>query len=72
MSMVIRAVYENGVFKPLATLDIPEHRKLTLIIPDVMKGRGKKGSFDGIIDIAEQGSDTDLSVNHDKYLYGEM
>ncbi len=32
---------------------------------------GKKCSLAGIIDIAKDCSDADLSVHHDKYLYGE-
>lgn len=72
MSKVIDAVYEDGVFKPLTKPDLPEHKKLTLIIPDaVKKTRKKKGALEGIIDIAQMCADTDLSVDHDKYLYGE-
>jgi hypothetical protein len=42
----------------------PPHKK-------VKQSNGKKCSLAGIIDIAKDCSDTDLSVHHDKYLYGE-
>ena len=32
----------------------------------------KECTLDGVIDIANDCSDTDLSVNHDKYLYGRI
>ena len=37
----------------------------------VKQTNGKKCSLAGIIDIAKDCPDTDLSVHHDKYLYGE-
>jgi predicted DNA-binding antitoxin AbrB/MazE fold protein len=34
MSKVIDAIFENGVFKPVTSPDIPEHKRVTLIIED--------------------------------------
>jgi predicted DNA-binding antitoxin AbrB/MazE fold protein len=71
MSKVIDAVFEDGVFKPLEKVDVPEHKKLKIILADKVKPTIKrKCTLEGIIDIAKDCSDTDLSVNHDKYLYG--
>jgi len=29
----IEAVYENGVFRPLAAVELPEHQRVTLLLP---------------------------------------
>lgn len=73
MSKVIDVVYEDGVFKPLKKVNVPEHKKLKIILTDKFKDtlRGKS-SLAGIIDIAKDCPDTDLSIHHDKYLYGEV
>ena len=34
MSKTIEAIFENGVFKPISSPDISEHKKVTLIIED--------------------------------------
>jgi len=73
MSKAINAVYENGVFKPLGKIKLPEHKKLRIILEtkEEVINEGKC-SLSGIIDIAKDCSDTDLSIHHDKYLYGEV
>lgn len=70
---VIEAVFEDGVFKPLGKVDVPEHKKLKIILENMDEHlAGKKCSLVTIIDIAKDCSDTDLSVHHDKYLYGKV
>ena len=72
MAKVIDAIFEDGVFKPLKKVDVPEHKKLRIILTDKVKPTVKRRStLEGIIDIAKDCPDTDLSVHHDKYLYGE-
>ena len=72
MSKIIDAIYENGVFKPLKKIKFPEHKKLKIIIADKPESvKRKKCSLKGIINIAKDCSDTDLSTHHDKYLHGE-
>ncbi len=34
MPKTIEAIFEEGVLKPISPLDIPEHKKVTLIIED--------------------------------------
>lgn len=34
MSKTVEAVYENGVFKPVVPIDMPEHKKLLLVIEE--------------------------------------
>jgi len=72
MSKVISAVFENGVFKPLKKVKLPEHKQLRIILDTGEKPvHKKKCSLSGIIDIAKDCPDIDLSTHHDKYLYGE-
>ncbi len=70
MSKIIDAIFENGVFKPLKRVDIKEHEKVKVILANEVKAQEEKCTLDGIIDIAKDCSDTDLSIHHDKYLYG--
>lgn len=37
MIKTLEAIFENGVFKPIMSPDIPEHKKVTLIIKDEHK-----------------------------------
>lgn len=73
MPRIIDAIFENGVFRPLEKVYVPEHKKLKLIIKNEAEAPvKKKSSLAGIIDIAKDCVDTDLSVNHDEYLYCEQ
>lgn len=72
MSKVIDAIFENGVFKPLGKVNIKEHEKVKVILSNESESQEKGCTLDGIIDIAKDCSDTDLSIHHDKYLYGEV
>jgi predicted DNA-binding antitoxin AbrB/MazE fold protein len=71
MAKTIEAIFENGVFKPLEKVDIKEHEKVLVIFPYPGENQTKECSLYGIIDIAKDCSDTDLSIHHDKYLYGK-
>jgi predicted DNA-binding antitoxin AbrB/MazE fold protein len=34
VSIQVKAVYENGIFRPLQSVDLPEHREVTVTIED--------------------------------------
>lgn len=71
MAKIIEAIYENGVFKPIQKINIKEHKKVEIILSTEMEdSSSEENLLDGIIDIAKDCSDTDLSAQHDKYLYG--
>jgi predicted DNA-binding antitoxin AbrB/MazE fold protein len=73
MSRIINAIFEKGVFKPLGKVNIKEHEKVKIILADEEAVSHKaECNLNGIIDIAKDCSDTDLSILHDKYLYGEV
>ncbi len=73
MPRTIDAIYEKGVFKPLEKIDIKEHTKLKIVLPtEIEHPSSKESTLEGIIDIAKDCFDSDLSTYHDKYLYGEV
>jgi predicted DNA-binding antitoxin AbrB/MazE fold protein len=45
MGQQIEAVFENGVFRPLQRVHLPEHHRVTLLLP----------AFDGIVSVAKNG-----------------
>ncbi len=59
MAQTIRAIYENGIFKPIERINLPEHQEVEIIIPRdisdeyivLMAERG--GSFDFLADQKE-------------------
>jgi predicted DNA-binding antitoxin AbrB/MazE fold protein len=74
MATAIKAIYEDGVFKPLEPVDLEEHAEVEVIIPTQTKrdpedptGWKAIRSLKGII----KGAPSDLAENHDKYIYGE-
>jgi len=71
MPRTIEAIYEDGVLKPLDKIRFREHSKIRIILPaEAEEPAAEDETLDGIIDIAGDCTDSDLSVNHDKYLYG--
>ena len=72
MLKTIEVVYENGVFRPIEKVDLKEHEKIRIILQTKADSQPSNGNkLEGIFDIASDCSESDLSVNHDKYLYGE-
>lgn len=84
MSQVIEAIYENGVFKPVKKVKFPEHKRVKLTIsprePDELIEEDEEAikrlverqrkTFLKIAGTASSGL-SDVSKNHDKYLYSE-
>ncbi len=69
MHGTIKAIYEDGVIRPLEKLHIKEHEKLTItIIREPAKTKFKKKAL-SLVGIFNSGI-KNLSQEHDKYLYG--
>ncbi|OIO74456.1 MAG: hypothetical protein AUJ85_05575 [Elusimicrobia bacterium CG1_02_37_114] len=75
MAKTIAAIYENGIFKPLEKVRLHNHEKIQLIvlpneerISELVKSQ--KRALRKYCGIGESGL-TDVSRNHDKYLYGK-
>ena len=71
MSEAIPAVYEDGKFKPLQKVDLPEHKHVHLILvpeEEVALLKSQKKELSEIIGIGS-GDRTDVARRHDRYLY---
>jgi len=71
MSEAIPAIYEDGKFKPLQKVDLPEHKHVHLILmpeEETALLNSQKKELSKIIGIGRSGK-TDVSRKHDKYLY---
>ncbi len=74
MSDSIRAIYENGVFKPLDALSLPEHKQVRLTVeadgrePIVEMGNG---STDPLAGVRATTGIPDLAENFDDYRFGK-
>lgn len=79
MSQTIKAIYEDGVFKPLQKVNIKPHQKAELIVfpeeetdlspEDARKlVESQKKALSKLCGIGNSGIG-DIGRNHDKYLY---
>ena len=75
MAKTIELIYENGIFKPLEKVRLHNHEQIQLIvlpneerISELVKSQ--KRALRKYCGIGESGL-TDVSRNHDKYLYGK-
>ncbi len=80
MSESIRAIYENGVFKPLVHLNLPEHQQVQLIVepapaeetPAEETPASGNGSADPLAGIRTTTGIPDLAENFDNYRFGKQ
>jgi len=71
MIETIAAVYEDGVFKPLQKIALPEHKRMHLLVIPEEDGKLlqlQKKELSSIIGIGMSGS-SDVSRRHDQYIY---
>lgn len=71
MSEAIPAVYEDGMFKPLQKVNLPEHKHVHLILLPEEEAellKSQKRALSKVIGIGS-GDRTDVARRHDQYLY---
>ena len=71
MTEAIPAVYENGIFKPLQKVDLPEHKHVHLVVMPEDEAEllySQKKAMSKIIGAGSSGL-TDVAGKHDHYLY---
>lgn len=76
--MVIRAVFENGVFRPTDPVELPENCQVELQVDEVNPTISQMSSSTPLARLAAIGTEypenpklpTDLAEQHDSYLYG--
>lgn len=71
--MTVKAIYENGVFKPREPIHLEEHTEVEVVIPEAVlsdaddpTGWKSAETLIGFIDDAPP----DMAERHDEYLYG--
>lgn len=65
--MTVRAIFEDGVFRPLAPIDLPEHCEVVFEPRRVEPS--KPDPLDNVYDLLRQSFDTgipDLAARHDE------
>ena len=76
--MVVHAVYENGVFRPVGPVELPENCEVALTVSQPVVAEANDSSTSPLSGLAELASayeanpesPTDLARQHDHYLYG--
>lgn len=79
MSIAIEAIWEHGVLTPKTRLDLPEKTSLYITIDEPISSSGLEADdeatgWNNLMELAgcldDKDGATDVSRNHDKYLYG--
>ena len=71
MTETIVAVYEDGIFKPLQKIALPEHKRMRLLVLPEEDGELlelQKKELSSIIGIGDSGI-SNVSRRHDQYIY---
>ncbi len=71
MPKVINAIYENGVFKPLQDIQLPDHQKVKLEITPEDETSLIESQKKALLEIAGVGNSglTNVARKHNEYLY---
>lgn len=65
----IHAVYENGVFRPTAPVDLPEHSEVEFVPRLVGNAEGEQ-PFDGVFEVLSERYDSgqpDIAARHNEH-----
>ena len=74
MRNTIRAIYENGVFRPLDTPNLPEHQQVRLTVESITsnkEGQTERGMVDPLADVRVSTGISDLAEHFDDYRFGK-
>ncbi len=66
----IEAIYEQGVFRPVEKIEMPEGERVKITIEITVKNEMEKDPAADFSDIAVDAGISDLATNVDYYLYG--
>lgn len=73
MTTAVKAIYEDGVFKPQEPVDLKEKTEVQVLIPEPAPTAEDAESWKAIDDMigSMRSGRGDVSENHDQYLYGK-
>jgi len=76
MSQYLKAVYEQGVFRPLEPVRLEEHQQVTLVLETTPEAAKERPIWEVAADLARDIPEdqlsavpTDGAAQHDRYLY---
>lgn len=73
MAHTIRAIYENGIFRPLDAPDLPEHQQVRLTIDSISPSGQEPPSEtrrDPLAGVRQSTGISDLAKHFDDYRFG--
>lgn len=73
MTHMIRAIYENGVLRPLDTLDLVEHQQVHLTVESISSDTERttvRESADPLAGVRASTGISDLAKHFDDYRFG--
>lgn len=75
MATTVKVVYENGVFRPIEPVSLPEHAEAEVLLPTPRGIRDPEDptGWKAIDRLIGRGKavEPDVAENHDKYLYDD-
>ncbi len=73
MGTAVKAIYENGVFKPTEPVNLREHTEVEVVIPGDASGEDNDPTgwktADELIGFIKDGPEGAIGRDHDEYLY---
>lgn len=64
--MVIRAIYENGVFRPIEPVRLPEHTEVDVNLPQEDSNENQEAIF-AILRTSYPSGERDVAERHDEH-----
>jgi predicted DNA-binding antitoxin AbrB/MazE fold protein len=70
MTIAVEAIFENGAFRPVEPVSLPEGTPVHLQVSRL--DEPPVDPLEAVIGIGEGPSEEDGAANHDKYIYGKI
>lgn len=70
----VKAIYEDGVFKPKEPVDLQEKTEVEVLLPEkAAQDQDDPTGWKTVMELKGciKGAPPDMAENHDKYLYGD-
>jgi predicted DNA-binding antitoxin AbrB/MazE fold protein len=65
--MTVRAIYENGVFRPIEPVQLPEHAEVEVHIPDDRNDAANDLAVLSVLRTSFPSGEKDVALRHDEH-----
>lgn len=65
--MTIRAIYENGVFRPTEPVNLPERSEVEVVLPGTPEDEANLAAIYRIMGETYASGETDVAARHDEH-----